>query len=206
MNKLFISIAVIGGILLFSACYNNKSDITKPTATSIASVSFRDDIVPIIISGACGCHNNNTTSAVQFSHLDTVFYGTILARSGVFNTMITGGGHPGEGGIYFTAADAALISQWIAQGAKDNYVPPAITGKVSYAVNIVPIYKSVCKGSSCHGGIGPTLDYSKLSADKTIISSMMVSSGSAGHPGGSISLDGTTTATFLAWIAQGLPQ
>jgi len=34
---------------------------------------------------------------------------------------------------------------------------------------------------------------------------MMGSAGAAGHKGGTLSLDGTTTATFLAWIAQAQP-
>jgi hypothetical protein len=53
MKKLFIYLGVIGGILLFFSCYNNKKDVTKPTADALASISFRDDIVPIMISGAC---------------------------------------------------------------------------------------------------------------------------------------------------------
>ena len=207
MKKLFLYLSVIGGILLFSACYNNKKDISQPTAASLASISFRDDIVPIVTSGACGCHNNGQASnAVQFTHFDTVFYGAILARAGVFNTMANGGDHPGEGGVYFSPAQAALIKAWYAQGAKDNYVPPPITGPVTYTINIVPIYKTVCKGSACHGGLGANLDYAKMTSDKDILSKMMASSGANGHPGGNIGLDGTTTATFLAWIAQGLPQ
>jgi hypothetical protein len=63
---------VIGGMLLFSACYNNKKDITVPTASSLKTVSFRDDIVPILTSGACGCHNNGSTRAIQFSLKDNV--------------------------------------------------------------------------------------------------------------------------------------
>ncbi len=206
MNKRLLYLGVISGILLFSSCYNNKKDISLPTATSITSVSFRSDVVPIIISGACGCHNNGTTTAVQFSHKDTVFYGTILARSGVFNTMANGGDHPGEGGIYFTPAQSALIKTWVAQGAKDNYTPPAITGPVGYTVNILPLYQSVCRGSACHGGLGPTLNYSIMVSQKTVLSQMMTSAGSNGHPGGALSLDGTTTSTFLAWIAQNFPQ
>jgi len=120
--------------------------------------------------------------------------------------MANGGSHPGEGGIFFTPSQSAIIKAWVAQGAKDNYVPPAITGSIGYTVNIVPIYKTVCKGSACHGGLGPTLDYAKMVTDKDMISSMMASSGANGHKGGTISLDGTTTATFLAWISQGMPQ
>jgi hypothetical protein len=207
MNKLLIYLGVFSGIILFSSCYNNKKDITQPTTAALASLSFRDDIVPIVTSGACGCHNNGQAgNAIQFTHFDTVFYGTILARAGVFNDMALGKGHPGEGGVFFSPAQAAIIKAWFLQGAKDNYVPPAITGPVTYTLNIVPIYKSVCKGSACHGGLGANLDYAKMGSDQAIISKMMASSGSNGHPGGTISLDGTTTATFLAWIAQGMPQ
>ncbi len=208
MNKLVIYLGVLSGIVLFASCYNNKKDISTPTANSLAAISFRDDVAPIMVSGACGCHNNGGTGVVPFSHLDTIFYSTIQSRAGIYAAMISNPsvGHPGEGGIFFTPAQAAVISTWISQGAKDNYVPPAITGPVTYTTNIVPIYKSVCKGSACHGGLGPNLDYNKMVADKAILSTMMASSGATGHPGGPLSLDATTTSTFLAWIAQGMPQ
>ncbi len=206
MNKRILYLAVTSGILLFAACYNNKKDVTQPTAVSLTSISFRDDIVPILTSGACGCHNNGSTRAIQFSVKDTIYFGTILARAGVYNDMANGKDHPAEGGIYFTPAQAALIKAWFAQGAKDNYVPPPVTGPVTYTSNIVPIYKTVCKGGSCHGGLGPTLDYAKMVTDKDMLSKIMASAGASGHKGGTLSLDGTTTATFLAWIAQGMPQ
>jgi hypothetical protein len=206
MKIRMINIALLAMMLFWVACYNNKKDITTPTATSLKSISFRDDIVPVLTSGACGCHNNGNLRALQFSIKDTVYFGTILARAAVYNDMANGKEHPGEGGIYFSPAQAALIKAWYAQGAKDNYVPPPITGPVTYAVNIVPIYKTVCKGGSCHGGLGPTLDYAKMVADKDALSKIMSSTGTSGHKGGSLSLDGATTATFLAWIAQGMPQ
>lgn len=206
MNKLFMYVFVTCGTLLFLACYNNKKDISLPTASTISILSFRDDIVPIITAGGCGCHNNGKTSnAIQFMIKDTIYYGTILARSGVFNDMASGKDHPGEGGIFFSASQAALIKTWVLQGAKDNYVAPAITGPVTYTTNIVPIYKTVCKGSSCHGGIGPNLDYATLVSVKDDISKIAASAGAVGHKGGAMSLDGVTTSTFLAWIAQGLP-
>jgi hypothetical protein len=119
--------------------------------------------------------------------------------------MANGKSHPGEGGIYFTSSQSALVKKWVEQGAKDSYVPPAITGPVTYTTNIVPIYKTDCKGTSCHGGLGPNLDYAKMVSDKDILSKMMSSSGATGHPGGPISLSATTTSTFLSWIAQGMP-
>lgn len=206
MNKLLICLGIFTAVFVFSGCYNNQKDITVPTAKSLTNISFRDDVVPILISGACGCHNNGTTRAIQFSIKDTIYYSAILARSGVYNDMVNGKEHPAEGGIYFTPSQTAIIKAWIAQGAKDNYVSPPITGPVTYAVNIVPIYKTVCKGSACHGGLAVTLDYAKMVAEKDAISKIMASSGTIGHKGGPISLDGATTGSFLAWIAQGMPQ
>jgi hypothetical protein len=172
----------------------------------LAAISFRDDIVPIMISGGCGCHNNGkVANAVQFSYKDTIYYSTIQSRAGVFNNMANGKAHPGEGGIYFTSSQSALVKKWVEQGAKDSYVPPAITGPVTYTTNIVPIYKTDCKGSACHGGLAPNLDYAKMVADKDILSKMMASSGATGHPGGPLSLSATCTSTFLAWISQGMP-
>ncbi len=206
MKKIITYLGVIGGILLFFSCYNNNKDVTKPTADALAAISFRDDIVPIMISGGCGCHNNGKYSnAVQFSYKDTIWYGAIQSRAAILNDMAKGKSHPGEGGIYFTPSQSALVLKWVEQGAKDNYVPPPITGPVTYTINIVPIYKTDCKGSACHGGLGPNLDYAKMVATKDQLSAIMASSGKTGHKGGPLSLSATCTSTFLAWIAQGMP-
>ena len=206
MNKLLVYLGVIGGALLFFSCYNNSKDITKPTADGLETISFRDDVVPIVTSGACGCHiNGKTSNAVPFAIKDTIYFGAIQSRAALLDKMAKGGAHPGEGGIFFTPAQSELIKTWVAQGAKDNYVPPAITGPVTYTINIVPIYKQVCKGSACHGGLGPNMDYAKMVADKDQLSQMMSSSGANGHKGGPLSIDATTSSTFLAWITQGQP-
>lgn len=206
MNKLFSFAATISCFILFLSCYNNKKDISTPTANAIKAISFRDDVVPILTSGACGCHNNGTTRAVQFTIKDTVFYNVMLSRSGVYNDMINGKEHPGEGSIYFTPSQAAIIKAWLQQGAKDNYVPPPVTGPVTYATNIVPLYKTVCKGGACHGGLAANLDYAKLVSVKSALSVIMSSGGATGHKGGALSIDATTSQTFLAWINQGMPQ
>lgn len=203
MKKILITGLIVSVIVGISSCYKNKYDISEATLSSLNTVSFRDDVVPIIISGACGCHNNGSTRQVAFSHFDTIFYSTILSRSGMLSTMANGGAHPGEGSIFFTPSQAKLIRTWIAQGAKDNYVPPPITGEVTYSAHIVPIYKTSCKGSACHGGLAITLDYTALKNDASILTTMMNSQGASGHPGGRLSLDGTTTTTFIAWMAQG---
>lgn len=203
MKKFIITGIILGGILTVSSCYKNNYDISEATLNSLSTVSFRNDVVPFIIAGGCGCHNNGSTRQVAFSRLDTVFYSTILSRAATLNTMANGGAHPGEGSVFFTPSQAKLVRTWYIQGAKDDYVPPPITGEVTYSANIVPIYKLSCKGSTCHGGVAVTLDYTALKNAQSTLVTMMNSAGKSGHPGGPLSLDATTTATFLTWIGTG---
>ena len=93
-------------VYLLSSCYQNKEDVL-----ALPRVSFRSEIIPIITSGACGCHNNGLVKdAVQFSHLDTIFYDAILSRVNTFKTWVNGGTHPGGGVIDFNQNDKAIIN------------------------------------------------------------------------------------------------
>ncbi len=212
MKKIFILPLIIVTIVAFSSCYRNYYDVTDATLASINNVSFRNDVVPIMTSGACGCHNNenaNDTSKrkqIPFSNPKTseIFYSAIQSRSTILNTMANGGLHPGEGSIFFTPSQAAIVKAWVAQGAKDDYTPPPITGNITYLTNIVPIYRTDCKGGSCHGGLAVALDINVMIAKQTELKAMMSSLGATGHPGGPISVAPLSAATFLAWIAQGL--
>lgn len=188
-------------IYLLPSCYKNKEDVL-----SLPAVSFRSDVVPIIVSGGCGCHNNGTTRAVQFSHADTIFYDGILSRVSLLNAWVNGGTHPGGGEIYFKTNENAIIKKWIDAGAKDDGGGCDVTGTITYTEKIAPIYVTTCKGSTCHGGIAIALDYDKLVADKTAISSIMNSGGVTGHPGGVLSLGTCTINIFKEWIAQGQPK
>jgi hypothetical protein len=120
--------------------------------------------------------------------------------------MAKGGAHPGEGSIFFTPSQASIVKKWYDQGAKDDYVPPPITGPVTYDKNIVPIYRTDCTGSTCHGGSAVTLDYNKMRADSSTIKLMMKTQGQQGHPGGPFSIASSTSLTFLAWYSQGAPK
>ncbi len=201
--KKIIPIFILALFFIIPACYENFYDISDSTLESINNVSFRNDVVPIMISGGCGCHNNGSTRQIAFSTKNTIYYSAILSRSGILEKMANGGEHPGEGSIFFTPSQAAIVKAWIKNGAKDDYVPPPITGEISYNQHIVPLYKTDCKGSTCHGGIAITLDYTVLKSKESAIKSMMNSSGANGHPGGALSISPSTSATFLAWIAQG---
>jgi hypothetical protein len=204
MKKLVITMAVVTSMLTYilSSCYKNKDDIQTLPATS-----FRADVVPIVVAGGCGCHNNGSaTKAVQFSHADTIFYDAILGRTGLLNSWVNGGTHPGGGAIYFTTNQENIIKKWIAEGAKDDGGGCTVTGVVTYTAKILPLYTSSCKGSTCHGGLATTLDYSKMVAKKDVLTAMMASGGTSGHPGPVLSLSSCTVKLINEWIAQGQPQ
>ncbi|MBL7702390.1 MAG: hypothetical protein JNM14_09075 [Ferruginibacter sp.] len=204
MKKLIITMAVVTSMLtyLLSSCYKNKEDIT-----ALPTTSFRADVVPIMVSGGCGCHNNGIgTRAVQFSHGDTIFYDAILGRVGLLDAWVNGGTHPGAGSIYFTPNQENIIKKWIAEGAKDDGGGCTVTGAVTYTAKVLPLYNTSCKGSTCHGGLALNLDYSKMVAKKDVLTAMMNSSGASGHPGPALSLSSCTVKLINEWIAQGTPQ
>jgi hypothetical protein len=204
MKKVIITMAMMASMLTYmlSSCYKNKEDIL-----ALPKVSFRSEVVPIIVAGGCGCHNNGASQrAVQFSHGDTIFYDGILARTGLLSSWINGGIHPGGGAIDFKANEKTTIRRWIEEGAKDDGGGCTVTGAITYTANIAPIYATTCKGSTCHGGIQAALTYSEMVAQKTVIATMMNTGGASGHPGGTLSLSTCTVNTFLEWIAQGQPQ
>lgn len=202
-KKLVLTAAMTSMIIyLLSSCYKNKEDVL-----ALPKVSFRGDIVSIVTSGGCGCHNNGKVSnAVAFSHADTVFYDAILARSGVFNTWVNGGTHPGGGGIDFKANDKITMQRWISEGAKDDGGGCTVTGTITYTNNIAAAYTGTCKGSTCHGGLSVNLDYAKMVSKKAEITAMMNSGGATGHPGGTLSLSSCTVKLFSEWLNQGQPQ
>jgi hypothetical protein len=204
MKKVIITMAVATSMLVYllSSCYKNKEDILTLPATS-----FRGDVVPIMVAGGCGCHNNGIgTRAVQFSHADTIFYDAILARVGLLDAWVNGGTHPGGGVIDFTSNQKNIIKKWIAEGGKDDGGGCTVTGVITYTAKILPLYTTTCKGSTCHGGIAVNLDYSKMVAKKDVLSAMMSSSGASGHPGPVLSLSSCTVKLIQEWIVQGQPQ
>lgn len=195
--------AVITSMLTYLiSCYKNKEDIV-----ALPKVSFRNDVVPIVVAGGCGCHNNGIASrAVPFSHADTIFYDAILARVGLFTAWVNGGTHPGGGVIDFKPSDKEIIKKWLTEGAKDDGGGCNVSGRITFNTNIFPIYSTTCKGSSCHEGLSVKLDYAKMVANKSRLTTMMNSGGSSGHLGPVLSLSTCVTSTFLEWINQGQPQ
>lgn len=188
---------------LLSSCYKNNEDIQ-----TVPRVSFRAEVVPIVTSGACGCHNNcNSTRQVRFSCENTIFYDAISSRVNLFGTWVNGGTHPGGGDINFNPNEKAIIKAWVEQGEPyDEGAGCTVPTVVTYTNNILPIYNTTCKGGACHGGITPALTYDKMVEKQSTLTAMMSSGGATGHPGGPISLSTCVTNTFTAWINQGMPK
>lgn len=204
MKQKILLTAMITTMLVYalSSCYQNREDIT-----ALPRVSFRSEVVPIMTAGPCGCHNNGTTRAIQFSHNDTIWYDAILGRTGLFSSWVNGGTHPGGGAIDFSPAEKVVVKKWLDQGEPyDDGSGCTVTGNLTYTADILPIYTVTCKGSTCHGGIAVALDYNKFVAEKTAITTMVNSGGNQGHPGGALSISTCTVNKFKEWISQGMPQ
>lgn len=203
-NILLTAVMTSMVVYLLSSCYQNKEDIA-----TLPKVSFRKEVVPIMIGGACGCHNNGQPQrAVQFSHLDTIWYDAMLARVGTFKSwVLQNGRHPGEGAIDFATNEKNIIKRWLEQGDPyDDGAGCVVPASLTYTKDIVQIYTTSCKGGTCHGGIALVLDYNKMVAAKTVLETVLNSGGNQGHPGGALSLSTCTVNNMKAWIAQGMPQ
>lgn len=195
-------------VYLLSSCYQNKEDLL-----ALPRVSFRNEVVPIVIAAPCGCHNTSlTVRAALFSdnRTNVIYYDAILGRRNQLDSMSRfTGKHPGGGGIEFAPNEKDIIRKWIAQGDPyDDGSGCTVTGTQSYTTNILPLYNSSCKGGTCHGGITANLDYAKMVAKKSVLEAMMNSGGASGHPGtpnGALSLTTCTVNKFKAWLSQGQP-
>lgn len=206
---------VLSGIALYApSCYNNKADIVLPDST----ISFTKSVVPIYVSGGCGCHNTlgatNTTGsdkAVRFSNggyngKDTILYDVILGKTSLMETWINGGAHPGGGFVHLTPAEISILTNWINQGSPDDRSEGGVPTNVTYSNTIQAMATSTCAGGSCHGGLGPVLTFAKLTGDKDKLTTMVNSKGASGHPGGKLTFGSSTWATINAWITAGMPQ
>lgn len=125
MRKL---IPIVAGALLIGACSEQEQS---------ASVSFKDDVSPILAANCLKCHDapdakGTTKSGLRLDSYAGVMQGTKFGpvidpgypESSVLNQVIEGRVDKSiampHGGQAIAAADQKVIREWVEQGAKDN--------------------------------------------------------------------------------------
>ncbi len=169
MYKFLISVFVLFAISckhepLFPKVPAEPNDtITNPPTGKPCNpdtVYFQNDILPLILGncGIAGCHDAGTAE----DGVILIDYNSIMNHGDVTP------GNPGKSDLYevitendpdkrmppppssaLTAAQIALISTWIQQGAQNNYCDGCDTVDVKFASHVLPIFVQSCNG--CHG-------------------------------------------------------
>ena len=184
---------------------------------------YFQDVLPIFISSCAGsgCHD----AATKAKSYQLTSYTTILSRglvagnannSAIYKEIANGTMPPRSSGIVMTAAQKALIANWINKGAK-NYVCNANYGKcdtttaVSFANFVKPIMENRCQG--CHSGTIPSgnlnlTTYAQIKASAltpAFMGSMRRQTGYSFMPKGGIALTACELNKLDAWIKRGAP-
>jgi uncharacterized membrane protein len=179
------------------------------------------DVLPIFISACAGsgCHD----AATKAKNYQLTDYANIIKRgvvagnannSTVYAEIANGSMPPRSSGIVMTAAQKALIANWINKGAK-NYVCNANYGKcdtttaVSFASFVKPIMENRCQG--CHSGTLPSgnlslTTYAQIKASAitpAFMGSMRRAAGFSFMPKGGTSLTACELNKLEAWIKRG---
>lgn len=117
MKKSNIFLIFIVSLLIFSGC---KYDFILPEEVpAVKDVKFSTQIVPIFTQKCILCHNQQApilTSESAYSQIVPAYVNTAVPSSSEIYTVPTSGTH----GATISPAQAALILQWINEGAKDN--------------------------------------------------------------------------------------
>jgi uncharacterized membrane protein len=213
-----------------------KKDTTKTTGGGVVVVDKGDttgwacnpdtiyfqDVLPVFISSCAGsgCHD----AATRAKSYQLTSYTTILSRgivkgnannSTVYAEIANGSMPPRSSGIVMTAAQKALIANWINKGA-NNYVCNANYGKcdttaVSFATFVKPIMENRCQG--CHSGTIPSgnlslTTYAQIKASAltpAFMGSMRKLTAYSFMPKGGQQLTACEWNKLDAWIKRGTP-
>lgn len=112
-------------LVLFSLFLNScKYDFVLPVEVPVVNpggqpVSFSTQVLPILTDKCILCHSTQTPTmgaAVAYAQLVPKYVNTASPASSKFYTIPTSGTH----GATVSAAQGALILQWITEGAKNN--------------------------------------------------------------------------------------
>jgi hypothetical protein len=117
MKKSNIFLVLIFSLLIFSSC---KYDFILPEEVPVVNdVKFSTQIVPIFAQKCNLCHNEQTpvmSADLAYSQLVPSYVNLAEPSNSEIYKTPTSGTH----GATISATQAALILQWITEGAKDN--------------------------------------------------------------------------------------
>ena len=122
-------VGVVSAAVALGGCGSSSSSSSPAPATctppSTPTVTFRDDVYPILSSQCTPCHSDAQSGLPKFASMDPVtaysatqtFVDPSNAASSLLVLNPTGhNGHPDR----ITDAQAATITQWIKECAQDN--------------------------------------------------------------------------------------
>ena len=109
-------------LILFSFFIGScKYDFVLPEVVApVNDVSFSQKVVPIFAEKCISCHATQTpvlTSTVAFASIVPNYVNLAAPASSKIYTVPTSGTHKG---VTISATQAAIILQWITEGAKNN--------------------------------------------------------------------------------------
>ena len=117
MKKYPILFILILFSLFISSCTYDY--ILPEVVAPVNDVKFAQDIVPIFAAKCIACHSTQTPvmkADVAFAQIVPNYVNTTTPADSKIYTVPTSGTHGGS----VSAAQAALILQWIKEGAKNN--------------------------------------------------------------------------------------
>lgn len=122
-----LTISALG--LGVAACGDDDDDTPAPVACTpptTATVTFSEDVHPILVANCATCHGDAATTQKYGSSTVTTSLAAVLAKVDPTNPatsalLVTGnGGNAHPGGDRLTAEESATIQQWILECAQDN--------------------------------------------------------------------------------------
>lgn len=187
-------------------------------------VYFNQQVLPILISNCAvpGCHNVPTddNDDIQITSYSSLMGSDGIVQEGDFWEALTETDPddvmppPGQPGL--TAAQLALIQQWLQQGAQDlncdSYAGGCDTTNVTYSGRIQPLIATKCQG--CHSGANPQggLNFTAWSVlntvalDGRLMGAVQHQNNYTAMPPSGAMLPQCEIDMLADWVQQGAPQ
>jgi hypothetical protein len=113
-----LAIALLGVVLLFNSCYNDKEELLYPDGVNCSTIGaqYVAHVSPIIQTRCAidGCHESGSTNGPgALTTFDQVKNAAVQIRSAVVSRFMPEGGS-------LTTTEIRIISCWVDSGAPKN--------------------------------------------------------------------------------------